>query len=361
MSATQPSELHQRSAMSDENILDLATEIERKRNTYLDTVERGDRDEERMAREELAKVFMNDKGAFVGILRELVSLRALALSAQAMRETLLVDVDAIRSHGERVLARLNKTPHGPKRSRLAEQSVALSDKVKFSEGWNAALQALSTSPDDGAKKNAPICNCVWPPEAEQQPCRCDKYDPTYDAKAEYLRTLPPAPPRSVTTNAAQPDTGRAGGVAMAWQWRHLYKNRGPELTGWHLEKSKLPTDSPYRAYQQFEEQPLYATPPADLRGEVIEECARVIIKLIEEWRDEDGTEPTTALNAALRAIRALHSDAVKVGEEEIERLALHLREKFGTSSAPWTELSGAAQQLWLIDARAVLALLAGKE
>ncbi|MBC2668746.1 hypothetical protein ACFOON_15240 [Novosphingobium piscinae] len=53
------------------------------------------------------------------------------------------DVDAIKAHAERLLERMRQTPHGPKRSLLAEQHIAKTDEAKFAEGWNAAVAAMN--------------------------------------------------------------------------------------------------------------------------------------------------------------------------------------------------------------------------
>jgi len=52
-----------------------------------------------------------------------------------------MDVGAIRSHAKRVFARMCATPHGPKRKRLAEQHVNLTNQALRAEGFNAAMQA----------------------------------------------------------------------------------------------------------------------------------------------------------------------------------------------------------------------------
>jgi hypothetical protein len=49
------------------------------------------------------------------------------------------DVDAIRAHAARLLDRMGKTPHGPKRKLLASQHVDLINEALRAEGWNAAL------------------------------------------------------------------------------------------------------------------------------------------------------------------------------------------------------------------------------
>lgn len=55
----------------------------------------------------------------------------------------------------------------------------------------------------------------------------------------------------------------AGGVPVAYRHRYLYKNRGPELTSWHLTQDPLDFDSQYRSYEKFEEEPLYTFPPTE--------------------------------------------------------------------------------------------------
>jgi len=50
-----------------------------------------------------------------------------------------MDVEALEDHAQRLFVRMKNTPHGPKRSLLAEQHRAKSSEVKFAEGWNAAL------------------------------------------------------------------------------------------------------------------------------------------------------------------------------------------------------------------------------
>lgn len=69
---------------------------------------------------------------------------------------------------------------------------------------------------------------------------------------------------------------------------------------------------PSNRWPNYQFTALYATLPADLRGEVIEECARKIIqisKLADQFRCAFGLELAAA-------IRALPSDAVKVGEHK---------------------------------------------
>lgn len=51
------------------------------------------------------------------------------------------DVEAIRDHAARILARMRKTPYGPKRKLLAAQHVDLTNEALRAEGWNAALAA----------------------------------------------------------------------------------------------------------------------------------------------------------------------------------------------------------------------------
>lgn len=50
-----------------------------------------------------------------------------------------IDVDAIRGHARRLLERMQRTPHGPKRSRLAEQHIAKATEATRAEGFNEAL------------------------------------------------------------------------------------------------------------------------------------------------------------------------------------------------------------------------------
>lgn len=44
------------------------------------------------------------------------------------------DPDVVADHATRILDRMRRTPHGPKRSRLAEQHINLSNRVHYLRG-----------------------------------------------------------------------------------------------------------------------------------------------------------------------------------------------------------------------------------
>jgi hypothetical protein len=66
-----------------------------------------------------------------------------ASPAPVSEELVEKDVDAIRDHAARILDRMGKTPHGPKRKLLAAQHVDLTNEALRAEGWNAALKGGS--------------------------------------------------------------------------------------------------------------------------------------------------------------------------------------------------------------------------
>lgn len=57
------------------------------------------------------------------------------------------DVAGLRDHASRVFKRMMQTPCGPKRKRLADQHVELTNEALRAEGWNECLTALQSPTD----------------------------------------------------------------------------------------------------------------------------------------------------------------------------------------------------------------------
>lgn len=65
-----------------------------------------------------------------------------------LAEVLQGDPETTQAWADRCLERMQQTPDGPKRKRLAQQHVDLSNRVHFERGYLAATQSLSTDLDN---------------------------------------------------------------------------------------------------------------------------------------------------------------------------------------------------------------------